>query len=259
MKRVYILAATGAVLLQLGLSNIPTTAKASYKALCPSVSTGLVHCHAHVALDGSGHPFATAALSRGLSPSDLHDAYKLPAIPAGNFVWNGQTVAVVDAYDNPNAASDLFSYRKQFGLPVCAGANVNCLFSKLNQNGGSSLPAGSTSWGQEINLDIQMVSAICPQCKIILVEASSPTMANLSKAVDTAAALGVSAISNSYGGNEAASAASMQNHYNHPGIAITASSGDSGYGVEFPASSQYVTSVGGTSLQRSSGSRGWTE
>jgi len=102
-----------------------------------------------------------------------------------------------------------------------------------------------------------MVSAICPNCHILLVEASSNSFANLSTAVDTAARLGANAISNSYGGSEYSSETSDQTHYNHPGIAITVSSGDNGYGVEFPAASQYVTAVGGTSLKRSGSS--WSE
>jgi Predicted protease len=104
-----------------------------------------------------------------------------------------------------------------------------------------------------------MASAICPGCNILLVEASSASFANLATAVDYAASHGATVISNSYGGNEYSSETSDESHYNHPGIAITVSSGDSGYGVEFPAASQYVTSVGGTHLTPSSGGRGWTE
>ena len=105
-----------------------------------------------------------------------------------------------------------------------------------------------------------MVSAACPNCKILLVEASSASLANLAAAVDTAARLGATQISNSYGGNETSNETSMESHFNHPGVAITVSSGDSGFGVEFPAASQFVTAVGGTTLQRAPGtSRGWTE
>src|SRR5438094_8423464 len=104
-----------------------------------------------------------------------------------------------------------------------------------------------------------MVSAICPNCKILLVEASSNSFANLAAAVDEAAVLGANAISNSYGGSEYASEVSDQAHFNHPGIAVTVSSGDNGYGVEFPAASQYVTAVGGTHLTRDASARGWSE
>ena len=104
-----------------------------------------------------------------------------------------------------------------------------------------------------------MASAICPNCKILLVEASSNSFANLAAAVDEAANLGASVISNSYGGSEYASEITDQAHFNHPGIAITASSGDNGFGVEFPASSQFVTAVGGTTLKRDGSARGFSE
>jgi subtilase family serine protease len=109
-------------------------------------------------------------------------------------------------------------------------------------------------------LDIEMVSAICPNCHILLVEGSSPTTANLGTAVNTAVAQGAVSVSNSYGGSESSSETSYDNsYYKHPGVAIVASSGDSGYTREYPAASQYVTAVGGTALSRASNSRGWTE
>jgi subtilase family serine protease len=165
----------------------------------------------------------------------------------------------VDAYDDPTAEADLARYRGQFGLPACTTAG-GC-FRKVNQTGGAAPPAVDRGWAQEISLDLDMASATCPGCRILLVEASSSSFANLAQAVDTAAALGANAISNSYGGSEfSAEASSTYNgHFNHPGIAITVSSGDAGYGVEFPAASQYVTAVGGTSLTRGGGTRGWSE
>src|SRR5204863_9510185 len=104
-----------------------------------------------------------------------------------------------------------------------------------------------------------MASAICPNCKILLVEARTNSFANLAAAVDRAAILGATVISNSYGGSEFSSetSASYDGHFNHPGIAITVSSGDNGYGGEYPAASQYVTAVGGTHLTQSGGT--WTE
>ncbi|HET6793304.1 MAG TPA: S8 family serine peptidase, partial [Acidimicrobiales bacterium] len=118
------------------------------------------------------------------------------------------------------------------------------------QTGGTNYPAGDTGWGQEIDLDVQMVSAACPNCHILLVEANSASYTDLGAAVNEAARLGANAISNSYGGREFSSegTATYDGPYNHPGIAVTVSSGDNGYGVEFPAASQYVTAVGGTSL-----------
>ena len=123
-----------------------------------------------------------------------------------------------------------------------------------------SHPTGDTGWGGEISLDLDMVSAACPTCKIILVEADSASNADLGAAVNAAAALGANAISNSYGGSEDNTVTSTDTeYYNHPGIIITASSGDNGYGVEYPASGQYVLGVGGTSLTSSTSPRGWAE
>src|SRR5207302_6731937 len=103
------------------------------------------------------------------------------------------------------------------------------------------------------------VSAVCGNCKILLVEADNNSYANLAAAVNQAAALGATEISNSYGGGEFSGETTYESAYNHPGIPVTASSGDNGFGVEFPASSRYVTAVGGTSLTRSSTTRGWSE
>ena len=165
------------------------------------------------------------------------------------------TVAIVDAYDDPNAEADMNTYRSTFGIPACTTAN-GC-FRKVNQSGGTSYPNGNVSWGQEISLDLDMASAICPNCHILLVEASSNSNADLATAVDEAAALGANTISNSYGGAENNA---WDSHYNnHPGIAITASSGDRGYGTQSPASAINVTAVGGTNLQPASNARGWSE
>jgi subtilase family serine protease len=152
-------------------------------------------------------------------------------------------------------------YRAQYGLNACTTANT--CFTKINQNGGTTAPAADKGWAEEISLDLDMVSAACPSCHILLVEANSNSFADLMTAVDRAAATsGVVAISNSYGGPEfsAETSASYDGHYNHPNQAVTVSSGDSGYGAEFPASSKYVTAVGGTSLSKSTTApRGWTE
>lgn len=149
-------------------------------------------------------------------------------------------------------------YRSEFGLPACTTAN-GC-FRKVNQTGGTSYPTTDAGWAQEISLDLDMVSAICPNCKILLVEANSSNFSDLGTAINEAAQLGANAISNSYGGSEYSSETADEASYlNHPGIAITVSAGDSGYGVQFPASSQYVTAVGGTTLTKASNARGWSE
>jgi subtilase family serine protease len=203
--------------------------------------------------EGVGRPHATTSYASGYAPADLAGAYALPATGGA-----GQTVAIVDAYDNPNAEGDVAVYRSRFGLPACATAN-GC-FRKSDQRGGTGYPPADVGWGQEIALDLDMVSAVCPGCHILLVEADSNSFADLAAAVDRAALMGASAISNSYGAQEFSGELAWESHYNHPGSAVTVSSGDAGYGTEFPAASRYVTAVGGTSLSRSSStSRGWTE
>ena len=189
----------------------------------------------------------------GYGPADLSAAYGLPSDTAGS----GMTVAIVDAYDDPAAETDLATYREEFGLPSCTTSN-GC-FRKVDQNGGHDYPEVDEGWAQEISLDLDMVSAICPRCRILLVEARSSAQSNLGLAVDTAVRLGADAVSNSYGGPDAGDS-SYGRYYHHSGVAITASAGDSGYGVSYPASSKWVTAVGGTSLRRSTRARrGWSE
>jgi subtilase family serine protease len=195
----------------------------------------------------------------GYGPSTLQSAYKLTS--DSSTLGSGETVAVVDAYNDPDAASNLATYRSAWGLPACTKAS-GC-FKQVNQNGATSpLPkaAGTTEWDVEESLDIDMVSAICPKCNILLVEANSTSTASLGTAVNSAVKLGAVAVSNSYGGSESTSDPTYDTkYYKHAGVAVTASAGDSDYGVSYPAASQYVTSVGGTTLDQASNSRGFTE
>jgi len=218
---------------------------------CAKVVAGKAHCLGRGRL---GPTTTGSPTGSGLKPSDLISAYKLSGTSGA-----GRTVAIVDAFDDPNAASDLAAYRSAYGLPACTAAS-GC-FKKVNGNGQSSpLPAADYGWAEEESLDLDMVSAICPGCKILLVEAAGADTASLTTAEDTAAATpGVASISNSWGAAEDSSTLAADPHFNHPGVAITASSGDSGYGVSWPAASQYVTAVGGTSLKTASNARGWTE
>lgn len=189
----------------------------------------------------------------GFTPCNLRSAYGLTGATGGA----GQTVAIVDAYNNPNAESDLAVYRRAYGLPACTTAN-GC-FRKVNQNGLLRYPAANAAWAQEISLDLDMVSAICPRCHILLVEATSTKMMDLLAAENRAATMGATVISNSWGVAEFSSERNYDTYFNH-GIPITASTGDSGYGVSWPASSPYVTAVGGTTLVRSpTAVRGWAE
>jgi subtilase family serine protease len=221
---------------------------------CGLPVAGSLTCGARVNLDAAAAPAATTP--NGYGPADIRSAYALPATPNGG---GAPTVAIVDAYDNPNLEADLAVYRSTYGLPPCTTAN-GC-FTKVGQDGTSKLPAGDTGWGVEEALDVDMVSAACPACKILVVEANTNANDDLGAAVNSAAAKHPVAISNSYGGNEDNTVvAAASKYYDHPGIAVTASSGDSGYGAQFPASAPFVTAVGGTTLNRdSSTSRGWSE
>lgn len=190
-----------------------------------------------------------ANLIPGLHPADLQSAYELPAQNPGG------TVAVIDAYDDPGAANDLAAYRAAYGLPECS-VSSGC-FQKVNQQGAAgSYPAANSAWDEEISLDLDMVSATCPNCKILLVEANSNSLDDLGAAVDTAASMGVEAISNSYYGGEWPGELAEDVHFKHRGIAITVSSGDAAQ-TFYPAASPYVTSVGGTTLGGGTGS--WSE
>jgi subtilase family serine protease len=221
---------------------------------CASPLTGAVQCFGRAIRPAGQSGLQLMPGPTGLGPSQIQSAYKLSGLNA-----SGRTVAIVDAYNDPNAAADLNTFRQAYGLPACTTAN-GC-FKKVNQNGAASpLPAGDYGWAEEESLDLDAVSSACPTCHILLVEANSASTSALSKAENSAAkAAGVVSISNSYGGSEASSETSTDSAYNHPGIAITVSSGDGGYGVEYPAASRYVTAVGGTTLTQASNARGWTE
>jgi subtilase family serine protease len=233
-----------------GASRAHAAAGVSIRPVCGAVSLGHARCFSWV----KGNATPLAQTPTGYGPADLQSAYALPSATAGS----GQTVAIVDAFDDPVAEQDLADYRAHYGLPPCTTAN-GC-FRKVNQTGGTlPMPPVGADWGLEISLDLDMVSAVCPNCHILLVEANTNLNTDLYTAVDTAARLGANAISNSYGGGESSSETSQDVHFNHPGVAITASSGDDGYGVSYPAASRFVTAVGGTSLTRGGGSRGWTE
>src|SRR5438132_3621175 len=212
-----VLSAGSLVLLGGTASPAPNAHPHKEKAVCPFRPAHQAHCDAHVqTLDDGVTPAAgTSPAAGSYGPADLQSAYKLPSAGAG------ETVAIVDAYDEPNVASDLAAYRSQYGLPACG---AGC-FQKVNQNGATSpLPAADAGWGQEIALDVEMVSATCPSCHILLVEANSPTYANLGTAENTAAH-SANAVSNSYGGSEFSGETAYDSYYNHPGVAITVSSG----------------------------------
>jgi hypothetical protein len=224
--------------------------------VCAPASAGHARCHALIAV---GHDGITLSSPRspvgGFGPADLRSAYKITGVGSSPTI-----VAAVAAYGYDNAEADLAVYRAQFGLPACTTAN-GC-FKKLNQRGKQgNYPAQNVGWAEESALDLDMASAMCPRCRIWLVEADTATIKDLAASEDTAAKLGAHAISNSYGAPDSADTLAHEGSYNHPGIAITASVGDSGFGggTQFPASSPHVTAVGGTHLARDSSLRGWSE
>jgi hypothetical protein len=194
-----------------------------------------------------------------LTPQDLRAAY---ALPSENASSSAQTIAVIDAFDDPTAEADLGVYDEQFGLPACTSAN-GC-FRKLNEQGKASpLPPENGEWAGEISIDVQMAHAICQGCHVLLVEASSEELEDLGAAVDAAVKAGATEVSNSYVGPEEPSIASFfaelgADSYEHPGVVVTASSGDCGYlnqacagwpaAANFPADFPDVVAVGGTSL-----------
>jgi hypothetical protein len=267
-------------------SNTPRiflSGQSYHMALCAGPALpGHRRCFAHVVTDRTGRrltnrfvpnrlePAARSNLvPAGFGPHSLILAYN-PAVASHYPVGVGSSktiIAIVDAFGYVNAERDLQVYRSTFGLPTCTTAN-GC-FTKYNQNGvQGSYPIQDVGWAGETALDLDMASAMCPNCKIILVEANNDQSGSLAAAVNTAAAKGAHVISNSYGGPEGGPGPDFNSSYNHPGVAVTASAGDNGYddqqsspqGAESPATSQFVTAVGGTSLRQAPGTtRGWTE
>lgn len=233
----------------------------SFARVCAAPVPGNAGCMA-IRVEGRTQAGGSGTTPSGYGPADLQSAYDLASASAS--LGAGKIVAVIDAYDDPTALSDLCTYRAAYNLPPLRSGCPNStgtgpLFVKMNQNGGTtSFPKSDSGWSQEISLDLDMVSAICPNCHILLIEANSSSLSNLGTAVNQAARWHVAAISNSYGGSESSSDTTADtSYYKHPGIAITASSGDSGYGPQYPAASPYVTAVGGTTLQHTGST--WTE
>ena len=228
---------------------------AGVHAVCPSAASGHVRCFA---LASAVKPLAQGtALPDGFARAALLSAYKLPATGGA-----GRTVAIVDAHDDPQAESDLAVYRSTYGLPACTTAN-GC-FKKVNEHGKTSpLPAhdADDDWNPEVSLDLDMVSAVCPACHILLVESDTTDSSSLGTAEQIATGSGAVAVSNSWGGDESTPEQAWNSAFQHPGVAVTVSSGDAGF-IEgaWPASLSTVIAVGGTSLAKSATApRGWSE
>jgi subtilase family serine protease len=225
-----------------GTSNLPGTpgqatsqrhidpqAQTLVTRVCPNMGPGFAQCDALLINNGKVQPDEP-----GWQPLDFQTRYKLP-ITKGS----GQIVAIVDAYDNPNAATDIATYRTEYGLGT---AN----FVKYNQTGQqSNYPAANKNWGLEEDLDIEMVSASCPKCTIYLVEANSNGTSDLDTAEAEAVTLGAHVVSNSWGGGSVVSS-----YFDKPGVMYLASAGDDGYGTQAPADLATVVAVGGTVMSK---------
>jgi subtilase family serine protease len=233
-------------------------AAGNFVQACPNLTFGQARCFAWGLRNPAIAPLSRAmngTTIRGYGPPQLQAAYGLTKDIKGP----GGTVAIVDAYGYPTLEKDLAVYRSAFGLPACSSSS-GCL-QIVNQDGQASPlpsppPASGVGWLGEQAIDLSMVSANCPNCHIIMVEAST----NLYTAELTAVRMHPNAISNSWGGGEYKGERRGQFRiFYHPGIAVTASSGDGGYGVIFPAAASTVTAVGGTTLDAATNSRGYTE
>jgi outer membrane protein assembly factor BamB len=224
---------------------------ANYHAVCPAPPARAAHCHALVVTDAHGNPDAALAPT-GLSPATIKGVYNFPtASTAGS----GQTIAIVDAYDDPTAESDLGVFSSQFGLPACTTAN-GC-FTKVDQNGGTSYPVVDGHWALEISLDIQWAHAIAPGARILLVEAATNNFGDLLAAEDYAKAH-AQYVSNSWGSAEFSGETSFDFHFEGNGVSFFVSAGDLGLPAEYPSASRNVISVGGTTLHFDGGALGFT-
>jgi subtilase family serine protease len=226
------------------------------KLVCGIPAPHFATCHAAVVTNSTGTPNASATPpAAAFGPAQFHIGYNLPCTPGGPVSslcaapasFGGQTIAIVDAYDDPTAEADLGTYDAQYGLPACT--TLNGCFKKVDQTGGTSYPVTDQGWSLEISLDVQTAHMICQTCKILLVEANSAYMNDLASAENEAAALGATEISNSYGASEWSSENTLDSAYTHVGVAITTSTGDSGFGAQYPASSLSVIAVGGTTMR----------
>jgi hypothetical protein len=262
-----VLSPNGEAATQAGLAEEPPTGIEPYSknpseelpfAVCPPPTKVRASCMAaEVPVEGGeavvGPQLQGSGIFGGFSPGDLRSAYAMPGNGGA-----GLTVAITIAYDDPNAESDLATYRSQYGLSSCTTAN-GC-FKKVNQLGeAKNYPAANSGWALETSLDLDMVSAICPECHILLVEADSNELEALGVAVEEAATLGASVVSDSWAAEEFSGETTENHYFNHPGTPALFASGDWGYGVYYPAASPDVVSVGGTTLTKDASKRGWHE
>ncbi len=242
-------------------STAPTTTATDYTpASCNKPGTSksgdhIARCFAVVrtAKNGRVQPHTDAPPEGALGPAQLKDAYRLPG------TGQGQTVAIVDAFGDTHAEADLAAFRSEYGLPACTTDN-GC-FTKVDEHGGTNYPVDDKGWAVETSLDLDAVSAACPNCHILLVQGATAGVDSLGIAVDTAVRLGAKFVSNSYGiPNEFPSERDYDRYYDHSGVAVVASTGDVGAVQSFPSTNPNVVAVGGTTLTAdASAPRGWRE
>ena len=261
----------------------------STATVCPRVAPGQARCEAQaIVLRGTDQPVRPHVRSRvsftqvfprvaqGITPSAAPAGGSAPQAGSPAYLQqsydlsylsqtggSAQTVALVDAYDDPSAESDLATYRATYGLPSCTSA-TGC-FRQVNQHGATSpLPGANSEWAMEMSLDLDAVSALCPNCRILLVEANSTGLSDMDQAEMTAAGLGATQISNSWSGE---SSSPISGTYSFPGVAVVAAAGDNGYAGPgwdtYPAALPGVTAAGGTTLAPSTSAapsaRGFSE
>lgn len=225
------------------------------QSVCGTPSRGQGECLIHVLKPSTSKPAQTDVTSpTGLPPSTIESVY---GFSTSSTAGAGETIALVDAYNDPDAASDLNTFSKQYGLPTeCTGGatpSSGCFdFSQVNQSGGSSLPSTNSGWDLEISLDIEWAHALAPAANILLVEASSSSLSNL-LAAETYAGDHANVASNSWGSSEFSGESSYDSYFTHPGVTYFAASGDTGAEVLWPSASPDVISAGGTSLTFTSG------
>jgi subtilase family serine protease len=260
MRRVVLLPLVAALA---GAAFLPAAAQAQSRSACAAPAPGMMRCFARIETGPRLRPSVAASpftLPGGYGPAQFHGAYSLPKLTplaaGAKTARKKQTIAIVDAYSSPTAFSDLTKFDTMFGLPKfprCSTTVTAACFQSMNQRGGAKLPASGvpSGWDVEISLDVQAAHEICQNCKILLVEASSPSMSDLGTAVNTAVAKDANVVSNSYGSytTQSGLAGSTASYYTHPGHAIVVSAGDSGFGPAFPADLNTVVAVGGTNLQ----------
>ena len=240
VQRLSVVLASAVLIIAIELLGSGPVSAGSSARVCGPAGADAARCHAQVQADRIGNLASTSPT--GLSPATIQAAYNFPT---SSTAGAGQTIAIVDAYDDPTAENDLNVFSSYYHLPPCTTAN-GC-FTKVNQTGGTKYPRSDSGWALEISLDVQWAHAIAPGAKILLVEASSNSFANLLAAEDYAG-LHAGYVSNSWGGSESSGETAYDGHFVRTGVSFFVSAGDAGLPAEYPSASPNVISVGGTTL-----------